>query len=338
MLAKAEQPDVILDAAIQAVAERTGLDLTARDPGFGAPRRVHLENTQTQYQAEIKPYLTKQTVGLLAVKAAENELPIMLIADYVNRQHADRLRELDIAFIDAAGNAYVNEPPVYVFTIGNKPDVLPTAKPRVRMFQPTGLKLIFALLNQPGLEQRPYREQADIAGIALGGVAWIMNDLRDAGYLIVPTPRTRRLINRRALLDLWVENYPLRLREKLILGRFTTTEDGWWLNADAKTHHFFWGGEIAADRLTNYLKPRNATIYADNLPAHLILENRLLKDPDGNIEIMQRFWNFDHPDAALRIAPPLLVYADLIASGAARNIDVARLVFDEHVAQRLEED
>lgn len=340
MLATTEQPDVILDTAIQAVGERTGLDLTAHDPGFGAARLVQLDNapTRKQYQAEIRPYLTKQAVGLLAVKATEQEPPIMLVADYVNRPQADRLRQLNIPFIDAAGNAYVNEPPIYVFATGNKPEVLPTAKPRVRLFQPTGLKLIFALLNQPGLEQRPYREQAKVADIALGAVAWIMNDLRDTGYLIAQTPKTRQLINRRALLDLWVENYPVRLREKLVLGRYTPTRDHWWEDADVAEHQAYWGGEIAADRLTCYLKPQDATIYADKVPARLLLENRLLKAPDGNIEILRRFWNFNYPEEALGIVPPLLIYADLIASGAARNTEVARMVFDEHVARHFQLD
>ena len=57
MLATTERPDVILDTAIQAVGERTGLDLTAHDPGFGAARLIQLDNAPAgkQYQAEIRP-------------------------------------------------------------------------------------------------------------------------------------------------------------------------------------------------------------------------------------------------------------------------------------------
>lgn len=90
--------------------------------------------------------------------------------------------------------------------------------------------------------------------------------------------------------------------------------------------------------MTRYLKPQNATIYADSVPARLLLENRLLKAPDGDTEVVQRFWNFDYPEKALQIVPPLLVYADLIATGAARNTEVARLVYDEHVTRHIRED
>ncbi len=334
------QPDAILDTAIQAVGERTGLGLTTVDPGPGADLLIRVDDdpTHTGYRAEIKTYLNKQAVALLAARAAQDHAPVMLVADYVNRHQAERLRRRNIPFIDTAGNAYINDPPIFVFATGNKPEILPTAKPRVRMFQPTGLKLIFALLNLPGLERRPYREQAKVAGIALGGVAWIMNDLRDGGYLIAPTPKTRRLINKRALVDLWIENYPARLREKLVLGRYAKTHDRWWQDTDIAEHHAYWGGEIAADRLTHYLKPQDATIYADKVPARLLLENRLLKAPDGDTEVVKRFWNFDYPEKTLQIVPPLLVYADLIATGAARNTEVARLVYDEHVTRHIRED
>ncbi|ANO49982.1 hypothetical protein BA177_00985 [Woeseia oceani] len=334
------QPNALLDTAIQLVGERTGLDLTAIEPGPGADLLIRLNKapTPTAYRVEIKRYLNKQTVALLAARLAEDPTPTMLVTDYVNPQQADRLRRRNIPFIDTAGNTYVNEPPIYVFATGNKPDILPTAKPRVRLFQPTGLKLIFALLNQPGLEQKPYRQQAEVAGIALGGVAWIMGDLRDGGYLIEPTPKTRRLINKRALTDLWVENYPARLREKLILGRYTTTHDRWWQDTDIAAHRAYWGGEIAADRLTHYLKPQDVTLYADKVPATLLLENRLQKVPDGNVEIVKQFWHFDYPEKALQIVPPLLVYADLIATGDARNAELARMVYDEHVARHIRED
>lgn len=340
MLNDTSRPDPILDIAIQAAAERTGLSLAAIATGPDADLLIKLENAaaDTQYRVEIRRYLNKQTVSLLAVSSAQDDSPTILVADYVNPQQANRLRQLNFPFIDTAGNAYINEPPIYVFATGNKPEVLPTARPRVRLFQPTGLKLIFALLNQPGLVQRPYREQADIADIALGAVAWIMNDLRDSGYVVEAAPKARLLINKQALLTLWVENYPDRLRKKLILGRYKTARPQWWDGTDIAEHDAYWGGEIAADRLIRYLKPEDATIYADKVPARLLLNNRLEKASDGNIEIIKRFWNFDYPQKALQTVPPILIYADLIATGIDRNTEVARLVYDEYVAQHIRED
>ena len=51
------------------------------------------------------------------------------------------------------------------------------------------------------------------------------------------------------------------------------------------------------------------------------------------VEVRKRFWNFPgealHPD----LVPPLLVYADLLATGDARCIDTAKLVYDSYVAR-----
>ena len=124
------QPDTMLDTAIRAVWERTGLDMIAIEPGHGPDLLIRINNQPipTDYRVEIKQYLNKQAVGLLAAKPAQNHMPIMLVADYVNPRQADRLRRLNIPFIDTAGNSYVNEPPIFVFATGSKPETLPTAK------------------------------------------------------------------------------------------------------------------------------------------------------------------------------------------------------------------
>ena len=58
---------------------------------------------------------------------------------------AEHLKTMEIPFLDLAGNAYLNEPPVYIYTKGNKPVEQPHRKLATRAFQPTGLKVLFAL-------------------------------------------------------------------------------------------------------------------------------------------------------------------------------------------------
>jgi hypothetical protein len=53
----------------------------------------------------------------------------------------------------------------------------------------------------------------------------------------------------------------------------------------------------------------------------------------GDIEILKPFWRFDHEFAALGIAPPLLIYADLMATGDDRNIETAEVIYDKYLAQ-----
>ena len=44
--------------------------------------------------------------------------------------------------------------------------------------------------------------------------------------------------------------------------------------------------------------------------------------PDGNVEILGKFWGFE--SAPPELAPPLLIYADLLATGDARCLEAAR--------------
>ncbi|MCU7861984.1 MAG: hypothetical protein KZQ86_19650, partial [Candidatus Thiodiazotropha sp. (ex Lucinoma kastoroae)] len=136
----------------------------------------------------------------------------LVVTDYVNPKMAERLKAMDMPFLDAAGNAYINEPPVYVYIKGNKPLEKPHRKLPTRAFQPTGLKVLFALLCRPGLENAPYRDIAKAADVALGTVGWVITDLRELGYLVDLGKRGRRLTNKEKLIERWVTTYPEQLR------------------------------------------------------------------------------------------------------------------------------
>lgn len=85
-----------------------------------------------------------------------------------------------------------------------------------------------------------------------------------------------------------------------------------------------WGGEAAAAKLTRYLNPQEITLYVDkdNLAAVLI-PHKLRKDPNGEVEILRRFWRPDAIPPHRDMVHPLLVYADLMGTGNQRNIETA---------------
>jgi hypothetical protein len=68
------------------------------------------------------------------------------------------------------------------------------------------------------------------------------------------------------------------------------------------------------------------------MPAQLLMGFRMQYDPHGNAEILKKFWNEEinrkiRPD----IAPLIVVYADLLATGDARNLETARLLYDNEI-------
>lgn len=339
--------DEMLERATEKFTEITGVPIrvAAYEPQIGTGRHVDAliyvdEGGATNaYAVEIKRYLTGAKLGLAAEQLKGAPYKGMLVADYVNPNMADRLREMDLAFIDLVGNAYLNEPPVFVFVKGNKPpdkkQLGPTRKP-TRAFNPTGLKMLFGLLTKPELLQQTYREIADETDVALGTVGWVLTDLRDHSLLFEAKGRERRLTQRRRIVEHWVAAYPEKLRPKLLLGRYTAPQHRWWTDVELDPQTAQWGGEVAAEILTDYLNPENVVIYADAVPAKLIVEHRLQIDPEGEVEILQRFWkpellntNFRHPTVPINVVPPLLIYADLMATADERNIETARMIYDK---------
>lgn len=93
------------------------------------------------------------------------------------------------------------------------------------------------------------------------------------------------------------------------------------------------GGEVAAGKLTGYLKPVRITLYLDGKADELILANRLRPDLNGAIELLEAFWTTDEMGHRNDVAPPLLVYADLMASSDPRNIEAAKMIRANELAQ-----
>ncbi|MCX5852560.1 MAG: type IV toxin-antitoxin system AbiEi family antitoxin [Deltaproteobacteria bacterium] len=297
---------------------------------------------QMDYIAEVKPTITKAHKLLLLMDKINRQLPhpLLLITRHVNADMAEQLRKDGVEFIDAAGNAYINRPPLYIFVKGNKPleIEMPKHTPLKRAFNPTGLKVIYAFLCNKGLENKPYREIAAKTGIALGTITWIMYELRATGFLIDMEGRGKRLVHKDTLLKRWVTAYPERLKPKQMLGRFTGEPD-WWRKKRMNLYNAQWGGEVAAAKLTHYLEPQIVTIYteADQINK-LIIDNRLRKDARGNVEIFMRFWTHNEAAKHENTVHPILIYADLVATGNERNIETARIIYDEHVVQCIGED
>lgn len=338
----------LIHKVIKVFHETTGLDIAIDEyPGdkVDAIGNLRLGNMAIKLAIEAKVQPTKAYTGYLYQKFTRN-LPAdqgLLVADYINPVMAERLKKHDIWFLDLAGNAYINNPPVYIYVKGNKLPEAVGKEPRPRAFQPMGLKVIFALLCQPEWVNLPYREIAQIADVALGTVGWIIADLKEMGYIVEVGKRRRRLKKLKKLFDRWVEAYPEQLRPKLLIGKYATNEAFWWKNTKIKKMPVYLGGEIAAEHLTHYLTPEIKTVYVREKPQDLQLAFKMRKDPQGEIELLKTFWNakcdyINKKDIDRKIVHPILIYADLLATGDHRNIETAEILYEKTIAGHLRED
>lgn len=274
--------------------------------------------------------LTNAALGNLIVTRGRQTPKTVLVTEYITPEQAENLRRHNMPFFDAAGNAYFNEPGLFVLMTGKKAK---TEKERpLRLFRPVSLKVLFLLLGYPEYLNRDYRTIAEGAGVSLGAVSETFQDLRRSRYLLLPGNNERRLTRRDELLKKWVEAYTNKTRIEMRVGRFRTDKfpGNWWEKVQIGDYGAVWGGEIAAEKLTDHLKPESVTIYADSPIPQFQARFGLRRDENGNIEIIEKFWQL--PETG-ETAHPLIVYADLIGTGDERNLETARIIYDNEIAR-----
>jgi hypothetical protein len=340
--------DEILKLAVEAfrknVPFKLNVETLVKQPRYKLNFRPDMElgmeinGNAIRYCAEIKNAFTMANRLLLLTNNKELPYPLLLVTKYVNPLMAEELKRERIEFIDTAGNAFINQPPIYIFIKGNKPPEITGNYPIKKTFGPTGLKIIYALLCNPGLEDKPFREITAKAKVALGTVGWFMRDLRELGFLIDMGKKGYKLVQKDTLFQRWITAYPERLRPKQILGRYKGEYDGWWNKKELHNLNAKWGGEVAAAKLTKYLHPEVITIYTKTEYLNqLLLECKLRKDPAGEIEILNQFWDYDDKTEYRDLVHPILIYADLIATGNQRNIETAKMIYEKHIVQLIRE-
>lgn len=345
-----ERERKLLEDALAALRRATGLKaaVVAREPRIpqgarpDAAIKIAGHGKRLQFFVEIK---TVDRVIALAIAKQQLE-PFgrqgVLVTPHLTAELANHCRaKLDLQFIDTAGNAYLRAPGLYVFIRGERPQgPAATAVGTRGGGTATALRVVFALLCKPEFLNAPYREIVAAAGVALGAVGWVFFDLQGRGYVMGGRrTRDRRLVEAGRLIEEWVTNYPIKLRPKLNQRRFQAPDPNWWQEtrlADGA----LWGGEVAADKLTGHLKPATCTIYIDPAArregvARLVREHRLRADPEGEVEILDTFWNFPEDPRQPELVPPLLVYADLLATLDPRNLEIAKRIREEHIEHAL---
>lgn len=225
-------------------------------------------------------------------------------------------------------------PPVYVYLDGQKAG-LKERDEKNRAFTKAGLKLVFAFLERPELLNEPYRTIASETGVVLNTISKVISGLKGAGYIITTASKSMQLINTKALFERWIQEYELRLKPDLIIGRFrfAKSEDFYnWKNLKINIPSTQWGGEPAADLLTNYLNPEILTIYTEEGKITLMKHFKLLPDPGGNVVLCSKFWKQNNLKLNVSEA---LVYADLLTQGDSRNVEVAKRIYEHYLQSRF---
>jgi len=337
----AANKETLLVDALAAFESQTNIKTQILKINFQLPEglvdaKIKLGNNPA-FMVEIKPTIRPVTLDNTIQRLQRIPKPAILITNFVSPQQALQLRKLDIPFIDIAGNIFLKTTNTLIYVVGNK-EIKRAQSNTIRAFRAKGLQVIFALLCDPELIKAPYREIADKSGVALGTITNVIKDLKLLGFLYRSRKKGLVLENTKKLITQWADAYPRELRPHLKSQRFKVIEPDWW----QETNFSFWeknnlwlGGEPAAALLTKYLQPELITLYGNPDIKTLAHSLSFERNSNGNIELMEPFWNFEITQTInlqYRLCPPLLVYADLLATGQARQLETAEYIMDKYLA------
>jgi len=319
----------IINTAIEQLSKIKGIDCTWEPENLLDGTLTINLNGRITYTIFARKELRQYQVDELVNFQNEHKENLIVIAENIFPKLKQKLEENNIAFIEVNGTIRITGDGIYIYIEKSKRKPARNGK-TYRTFTKTGLIVVFHFLMDKTLVNKPYREIAKTAGVALGNIPQILEGLKAMGYLLPLNKTTYVWEKRDKLLDRWVNEYATTLKPKLHQGNYMLKDN--WNNLRLNTKVTAWGGEPAADILTKHLRPEKYILYTKEARIELMKNYRLIPKTDGEIEVLNMFWN---NTTDYKTAPPVLVYADLLLEGGKRNYETAGLIFDEYIKQNL---
>jgi len=267
----------------------------------------------------------------------------LVCTDYISPPLAKRFRDLGVWYVDAAGNAYLQEGnALYVYADGQR---LPAAPPpRGQTYSEAGARVLHFLVRHGPNVTATYRDIQATTAVSLDKISKVFGELEVRRVIAVRGRGRYEVVAPDRLLDLWVDGFADRLTPRLEIVRCRAAE-GDDLSGllrrkapDLKTVTI--AGEIAADLVTGHLRANAARLYLtpkDEARTRRAL--RLAPVQDGPIVLCRAFAT-DLADervmkGGLRVAHAALVYAELMAASDARLGEAALRLRRERLAWTL---
>lgn len=303
-------------------------DLKSKDKGYDGYLEISKGGNRDKLFVEIKNEVRQPNLADFISKFGDNKRHWIVVSNYIPTPLKNQFKELGINYLESSGNSFINTRNVFLFI--NDQKVTPNRlASEGKLWNASGLKFIFSILNNEKLLNESYRQVAKEAGIALGNIGPFMDELNKEGYLIKDNNANWLLVNRDMLIKRWVELYHTVLKPKIFMGRFkfiSSVNLSEWKKWP--TEDFVWGGENAGALLTNFLYPEVYTIYTRRTKMEIMKSLKLVPSADGKVEMVEQFWPMEIQEALeVRDAvPPLIAYAELITSLDSRNRETAERI------------
>ena len=331
--------DQLISNAFDGLRKSSGIIARlVRDGGRGDAKVVlTVAGRSLQYDCEVRQKIDRFPIlDDMKARSVLNQATILICHQLTNAMAA-RCQELDIQFIDTAGNAFITDREgVLIKIMGRKSENESLMTTRGMTITPAALRMMFAFLADPAMLNAPYRDISMSVQVATGAIGKVLEVLEARGFIGTAPGGNRIITSPELMLSEWATGYMSRLRPKLKTFRFMAPNPS-DLRRDWTPEYRIsaWGGEVAAEILTRHLNPATYTIYIDmdrdetNTLAEMVKRFRLRADPHGSIEVVQAFWNMDYFAESFPAVPLHLVYADLLGTQDPRNLTVAQQISRE---------
>jgi len=315
-----------------------------KGPDSGDDGMIEVTTSQGQYRLSVqrkRSYLNQSLInaiigrtprlvqdrppGTRRAKAAHPVAKIVL-ARYIPATLGEQLVNAGVSFADEPGNVHLRLGSEYNWTVLGKKE--PPKLPEANRVTPATIQLLFLLATDPKAAAWTVRDLARTAGMSKTKVAQLRNQFLREGVLngkseFRVTPE---------ISDRLVSGYSQILRPKLLLGRYRYPDS----SADqflgrlaeiAKTHKASYAltGGPAAEAMQRFYHGSEVPIFFDPQGSPMQRALRLLPDRSGPVLLLKPFgevvyWReFD----GRMVAPPWLVYAELLANGDPRAREAA---------------
>jgi len=328
-----EKENETLRLAIESFTKITGVRVKLLDQNLLKGNReidarilITSQAGQDEFMVEVKGEVRAAILPRILEQFGNKRDHWLFVAQYIPGPTKEQFRQNGINYLEATGNCFINAGHLYLFV--NDKEVKQVRKAAEgKLWKPSGLKLLFVMLQDHSLIGATYRELSEAAGIALGSIHPLLQDLQQEGWRdddLVFGPSFNSLRERLSMR--WAEIYPVVLQPRLKIGmfRFLSPASQWPRELPEGT---YWGGEPAGEIYTNQLVPETYTLYTDRPANELVKKIRIVPDEKGNIAVYKKFWR-DRPGLVIApgAAPPLLAYADLRNSSDSRAWEIAEKI------------
>ena len=314
---------------IRSRAREYGVDLVGNIPTASDPVASLLVIRGGQHQE-----MTAVAAASLALVEVERAMPldfgtpVLALGARITPRNADHLRGAGINYFDEAGNAHLAFRDTLIDVRGrtaSTPKELRKPTKSASLFTEKRSQVILAIISWPDLLAARLQDLARAAGVSVSFTQKTLVALEAANYLDSFGPRDAgSLRNIDSLIDGWSAAFSSGLGSRENTRTFRGELDPSALPDDGPP--LYLSGEAVAPWIKKHL---TWTIYADGIPRDAARTGRWVSDELApTIFVREKFWSEPVPAETFArkrvlVAPPLLVYADLVASGDSREREAA---------------